>query len=607
MLVHLLLVFGALAAVGCDSSDLGGDTVEVRALVDRQVTEYLRVDPELASSVAVTVEQAGGPYAGRLVDYGPSAERERRAMLERFVSELDAVVTAGLSDADRTTVEVARSIYAAMTASGDIGYGRQYPFSHYGHSPYLVNQISGPHIDIPYMMTNDQVVTSVADADDYLRRLGAFGVTFATVEAKLRADAEAGVTAPRVLLERTLEVLDGFVVSPIEENTLVSAFDRELEDARIDEPTRQRLVGEARRLVETTVYPAYRHLREVVAELVPKAHTESGVWAVPDGDAFYRANIRALGGSDLSAEAIHEIGLGEVDRITAELDTLFEAQGLTEGSVGVRVAAAGIDSSARYPDSDAGRQAVLDDLNGWVREVSVRMPDYFGFIPAQAIEVRRIPVFQEATAPGGYYAPPSLDGTRPGVYYINLRDMGEVRRFALRTLTYHEAIPGHHHQIATQLSVGDLPLVRQLSPFNAYVEGWALYAEQLASEMGLYGDDPWGDIGRLVDELFRAVRLVVDTGIHQERWTREQAIAYMTDVTGKHASEVVPEIERYMAWPGQALGYKMGMLGILALRADARERLGDAFDLRAFHDAVLRGGAVPLDVLEQNLASLGAE
>lgn len=601
-----VLFVGVLVTTACGTQEPGGgQTVEMRALVDRQVTEYLRVDPELASSFAVPVEQAGGSYADRLVDYGPSAERDRRAMLERFVREIGAVDVAGLSEADRTTAEVARSIYAAMTATAGNAYGRQYPFSYYGHAPYLVNQISGPHIDIPYMMGNDQVVASVADADDYLARLEAFEATFGTVEAKLRADAATGVTAPRVLLERTLEVLDGFVETPAESNSLVSTFAKKLEDAQIGDADRTRFVAEATRLVDETVYPAYRSLRAVIDELIPDAREEAGIWAVPDGEAFYRASVRALGGTDLTPDEVHAIGRAEVERITSELDARLAAQGRTDGSVGERIAASGQDPRARYPDSDEGREQLLRDLNGWVREVSARMPKYFGNIPPQAIEVRRIPTFQEATAPGGYYAPPSLDGTRPGVYYINLRDIGEVRRFALRTLTYHEAIPGHHHQIATQLSVGDLPLVRQLSPFNAYVEGWALYAEQLAWEMGLYEDDPWSDIGRLVDELFRAVRLVVDTGMHQQRWTRAQAIEYMTDVTGKHASEVVPEIERYMVWPGQALGYKMGMLRLLELRADARERHGDAFDLPAFHDAVLGSGAVPLDVLERMLAGTG--
>lgn len=592
----------AVSAVGAArAATAAAAEADVRALVNRQVAEYLATDPELATSLGVSPEEAGGPYLDRLVDYSPAAEAARRAMFRRFVRELDAVDREGLSREAAITLDVARSIYGGMTASSEIEYGRQYPFWYYGHTPYVVNQISGPHIDIPNILANDQAVGSVEQVEAYLRRLSAIGPTFAGIEAKVRSDARLGVTPPRILLERTLEVLDGFLADPPAENTLVSTLGPKLEAADIPAAERTRIVAEAARRVESVVYPAYRSLRGVIAELVPTARTEAGVWALPDGAAFYRANIRALGGSDLSPDSIHAIGLAEVDRITAEIDGLLRSQGLTEGTVGERLAALGDDPRHRYPDSDEGRATLLDDLNGFIDAMEARMPRAFSTIPPQEVEVRRIPAFSEATAPGGYYSPPAMDGSRPGVYFINLRDMEGIRRFALKTLTYHEAVPGHHHQIATALSAGNPALVQRISPLNAYIEGWALYAERLAWEMGMYDDDPFSDIGRLVDELFRAVRLVVDTGMHHRRWTREEAIDYMTSVTGKHASEVVPEIERYMAWPGQALGYKMGMIRILELREEARSRLGDAFDIRGFHDAVLVGGAVPMDVLERKV------
>ena len=590
-----VVLTGACEGTGSEGS--GG--MALRDLVERQMTEYLVTDPELSSSVAIPVAQAGGTYADRLVDFSPAAEQHRRALFERFLAELDAVDREDLNDESLVTLDVARSIYGSMVASEDISYGRQYPFWYYGHTPYVVSQISGPHIDIPNLMANQQAVTSVAEADDYLARLTAFGPTFDGIIEKVRADADAGVTPPRILLERALEVIDGVLATAPAEHDLVTTLATKLDEAGLDDGDRERIIAAATESVAESVLPAYQRLRDTLASLVPQARTESGVWALPDGEAFYRAAVRALGGSDRDPDAIHDIGLSEVDRITAQIDLLLQAEGLTDGTVGERLVALGEDPRFLYPDSDEGRARLIADLNAQVAEISERMPEHFNTIPPQAVEVRRVPIFSEATAPGGYYDPPSLDGSRPGYYNVNLRDMASIASWTLNTLTYHEAVPGHHHQIATALAAGDQPLVRKLSPLNAYTEGWALYSEQLAWEMGLYDGDPFGDVGRLSDELFRAVRLVVDTGLHHKRWSREEAIDYMARTTGSPASEVQAEIERYMAWPGQALGYKLGMLKILELRENAQASLGDAFDIRRFHDVVLLGGAVPMDVLER--------
>ena len=590
-----------LLVTACEGTGSGGsESMELRELVERQMAEYLVTDPELSSSVSVPVEQAGGPYAGRLVDFSPAAEQNRRALFTRFLAELDAVDPEHLDADARVTLDVARSIYGSMVASSDIGYGRQYPFWYYGHTPYIVNQISGPHIDIPNLMASQQSVTSVADADDYLARLAAFGPAFEGISEKIQADAEAGVTPPRILLERALEVVDGILATAPADHDLVTTLAVKLDEGgRLPDGERERILSEATARIEDTILPAYRGLRDTLASLLPQARTESGVWALPNGEAFYRASVRSLGGSDLSPDDVHELGLAEVDRITTQIDALLASEGITAGTVGERLLALGEDPQFLYPDSDEGRERLIADLNTQVAEISERMPQYFRTIPPQPVEVRRVPEFSEATAPGGYYDPPSLDGTRPGYYNVNLREMSSIASWTLNTLTYHEAVPGHHHQVATALATGDQPLVRKLSPLNAYAEGWALYSEQLAWEMGLYEDDPFGDVGRLSDELFRAVRLVVDTGMHHKRWTREQAIDYMATTTGSPASEVQAEIERYMAWPGQALGYKLGMLRILEMRESARESLGDAFDIRGFHDVVLVGGAVPMDVLER--------
>jgi uncharacterized protein (DUF885 family) len=283
------------------------------------------------------------------------------------------------------------------------------------------------------------------------------------------------------------------------------------------------------------------------------------------------------------------------------MDAILRAEGYTEGTVAQRMVGLTGESRFLYPDTAEGRRELLDDLNGYIADITREMQPLFRTAPPYRVEVKAYPVEIQDGMPGGEYQSPSLDGSKPGTYWINLRDMNGVPKFALRTLTYHEANPGHHWQVALNLAQDDLPFLRRMSPYNAYAEGWALYAEQVAWELGVYEDDPYGNLGRLQDELFRAVRLVVDTGLHHKRWSREQAIAFMADATGNAESSVVAEIERYMAWPGQALGYKLGMLKILALREKARAALGDDFDLAAFHDLVLLEGAMPMSVLEERV------
>jgi uncharacterized protein (DUF885 family) len=280
------------------------------------------------------------------------------------------------------------------------------------------------------------------------------------------------------------------------------------------------------------------------------------------------------------------------------MDAILSAEGYGDGTVGARMTALGTEARFLYPDSDAGRAELIADINRYIEEISVTMAPLFRTQPPYQVEVRAFPVEVQDGAPGGMYSPPSLDGTKPGIYWINLRDPNGNPRYSLKTLSYHEANPGHHWQIALAMAQSDLPFLRRIAPFNAYIEGWALYSEQLAAEIGMYRDDPFGDLGRLQAELFRAVRLVVDTGLHHKQWTREQAVEYMAETTGQPASDVAAEIDRYMAWPAQALGYKLGHIEILALRDEATQALGERFDLAEFHDLVLLAGALPMAVLE---------
>lgn len=580
-------------------------SVDVSALVDTQMRTLLRLLPEAGTYYGVPEDQAGGAYGHRFGDYSPAGEQQKRQLVVELLAEVDAVPLDGLSDADRLTVDFARSLYGATAASRGITYGAQQPLWR-GHLPYLISQLSGPHIDIPNLMAYQQSVATAAEAEDYLARLRAFGPTFDGVIEKLAFDADLGVGMPRVLLERTLEGLDGVLAIAPAEHDLVTSLANKLSGSDLSDPEQRAIVDEATAAVSDVVLPAYERLRAALALQLPDAREEAGVWALPEGEVFYRHAVRQMTGSELSPDEIHDLGLREVARIEGEIDALLTSEGITGGTVGERLTALSADPAYHYPDTEEGQAEVLDLLRAQVAQIQERMPDYFGILPPQELQIRGVPEVSEATAAAGYYDVPSLDGTRPGIYWINFRDMTAWPSWTLATLSYHEGVPGHHHQLATAMTLGELPLLRQIAADNAFVEGWALYAEQLAMEMGLYDGDPLGNVGRLRDELFRAVRLVVDTGLHRKRWTRERAIDYMAATTGTAMSDVVAEIERYMAWPGQALGYKVGMIQILELREAARESMGESFDLRAFHDVVLGAGMVPMDVLRSRVEAWAA-
>jgi uncharacterized protein (DUF885 family) len=390
---------------------------------------------------------------------------------------------------------------------------------------------------------------------------------------------------------------------PAVKHPLIRALDEGTAKAGLAKRTRQIALRRAMTALQKRARPAFAQLRAEIAAMVPIGRAEAGLWAQPSGDALYAANVRALGDTQLSPDAIHEIGMDEVGRITTQMNTLLSAQGMAEGSIGARMAALARDPKNQFPDSDAGREALLTYVRQKVEGAESLYAKFLpeALIPKQALVVKRVPVATQDGAPGGFYDGPSLDGSRPGTYWINLRDMAAVARFRLPTLSYHEGVPGHHTQGSVATAYGEAPLLLRIASFNAYQEGWALYAERMMAEMGVYADDPLGDLGRLQDELFRAVRLVVDTGIHHKRWTREQAIRTMQDITGIAETRVVAEVERYMAWPGQALGYKLGQLRLLDMRQRYLAKRGKGQDFRAFHGTVLEAGAMPLSLVEAQL------
>jgi uncharacterized protein (DUF885 family) len=439
----------------------------------------------------------------------------------------------------------------------------------------------------------------VGDAEDYVSRLRAVGVKFDQVLEGLRKREELEIYPPQFVVTKVLEEMRNFVATPVEEGILMKSLLDKMKEAGLPEGEQKRVALDARAAIEETVYPAYGRLIAYFEALDDKVEGNYGAWSLPDGDEYYRQMLKIFTTTDYDPRYIHQLGLAEVDRIQAEILQILADQGW-DVSGGFTAAINEMAESPRfyYSDSGEGRDQILADYQAIMDEISAGLEPWFDVVPESGVEVRRVPEFKEKTAPGGYYEIPAMDGSRPGVFYANLYDIKATPTYGMRTLAYHEAIPGHHFQLAIQQQQDDLPFFRRLIPFSAYSEGWGLYAERLAWEMGFL-ENPYDNVGRLQAELFRSVRLVVDTGIHEARWTREQAIDYMLANTGMAESDVVAEIERYFVMPGQATAYKVGMIKILELRDYAKSELGDRFDIREFHNVVLTNGSVPLDILEQ--------
>lgn len=544
----------------------------------------------------------GGPLARTLDDYTPAGEAAARGSLQSARDYLAQVRLAADSELARH-LPLISAILENATRSASISYGKINPFNFSGHVPYVVSQLTGPHVDGLNWMMEQQSLASVQAVDAWIAKLDGFGSRIPGVIEKVRADAALGCTPPRALIEKTIPILESFLNGKASHQPIIEAVQLRTEAAGLSLRLRQMATRRAITALQKRARPAIEKLRLELLTMLPNARSDAGVWALPDGAAFYAANVRTLGDTALSPDEIHKVGLGEVARVSAEMNRLLAARGMTEGSLGARMMALARDPSNQFANSDAGREELLAYVRNKVRDAEARYAELLpgDLVPRQSLLVKRVPVATQESAPGGYYDGPSLDGTRPGTYWINLRDMSAVAKLRLPTLSYHEGVPGHHTQGSIAAALGETPTLVKIASFNAYAEGWALYAERLMAELGAYRDDPLGDLGRLQDELFRAVRLVVDTGLHHKRWTREAAIAWMLDATGVAESRVTAEIERYMAWPGQALGYKLGQLRLLSLRERMKAKSGKRFDIRDFHSGVLGGGAMPLDLVEARL------
>jgi uncharacterized protein (DUF885 family) len=509
--------------------------------------------------------------------------------LRSIHEELESFDVDRLDRQEQLSYEIADWMLTRLSAAADRWRFHDYP----------VNQLFGAQNEFPSFMESAHQVHSVGDAEDYVARLDKVPAKWKQLMEGLREREKRKIRPPRFVVAKVLEEMRNFVHTKPEANILYTSLEAKLREAKLEEREQTRLLALAKTSIEKRVYPAYRTLIAYFDELYPRTNDDAGVWKLPDGKRFYADLLELYTTTKRSPAEIHALGLSEVARIQSEMRGILNAQGYeSDTSIGDTMRALAAEPRFSFSDDQKGRAEILKTYQTIIDEIGADLKPFFLHKPKMGVEVKRVPEFKQKTAPGGYYELPPLDGSKPGVFYANLYDIKATPRFDMRTLAYHEAIPGHHFQVALAQEQTDLPLFRRLAPFTAYIEGWALYAERLAWEAG-FQKDPFDNLGRLQAELMRAVRLVVDTGLHEKRWTREQAIDYMAQNTGLAMSDVVAEVERYIVMPAQACTYKLGMMEILRLREQARRELGKAFDIRRFHEVVLDNGPMPLFILER--------
>jgi uncharacterized protein (DUF885 family) len=572
----------------------GSEDARLRARLDAIFEALVDDSPEFATGLGLD-KGARAPLKARLDDYSLAAKARRLERARGWLADLrgvnrDALSASSKVDYDVVVYHLDRQVYG----------GDRYKFGSTGrnYAPYVLSQQNGVYSDVPDFLDSQHRVTTVEDAEAYLSRLSGFAVAMDQDLERLRHDVALGVVPPDFTCDLTLAQLRALRNQPAEQTVMVTSIAKKAADAKLPGDW----AGRANRIVFSEVFPALDRQIAAVTELKRRARPDTGAWALPDGAAYYADAVKNSTTTNYTPDEVHRMGLEQVAEITGRIDAILKGQGLTRGTVAERLTALNADPKQLYPNTDAGRAQLLADLNRQMDEMYAMLPKAFATLPKAKVEVRRVPVFIQDGASNGYYQSAALDGSRPAAFYINLKNTHDWPRYNLPTLTYHEATPGHHLQIALAQESDRIPIVRRTGfGSSAYSEGWGLYAEQLADEMGAYDRDPLARAGYLQSLLFRAARLAVDTGIHAKRWGRAQATRYMVETVGNTPARSQREVERYFVSPGQATSYKVGHTTWVKLREDARRRLGPRFDLRAFHDVALRYGNMPLTVLERHI------
>lgn len=560
-------------------------------VLDDTARNLLQLFPESATSLGVD-RGTDARLRRRLSDRSAAGQRAIAARLRRDLAKIEAIDPKPLSHSVKTSIEVVRSAYATSLEGFALPYG-DITVGGWRNTPYVVIQNVGAYLDVPRFLDSDHPIDSPRDAEAYLERLRQYPLQLDGELERVRAARDMGLIPPAFLLDKTLAQLKLSAKSASEGGVLVDSL------LRRTQAMRGQWERDARAIVTGEVIPALnRQINEIEAAR-KSATDDAGMWARPHGEQFYRWALKASTTTSMTPDEVHALGFEELERLHSQMDVIMRGLGFNSGSVGERMQAIAKDPRYQFAEGDAGRAEIMAFIDARLRWIRKQMPRAFHALVDPNMEVKRLPPEEEPGAPTAYGGAGSIDGRIPGKFWINLRTTGLHSRFALADLAFHESIPGHIWQGEY---THEMPRIRQLLAFNAYSEGWALYAQQLADELGAYENDPVGRLGYLQAISFRACRLVVDTGIHAKRWTREQGVRFFVERNGSNPLEVASEVDRYCSWPGQACGYKVGHSEINRQRDLARSKLGARFDVRDFNDTVLRGGNVPLDVLGSNVA-----
>jgi len=560
------------------------------ALLDGIANNLLSLSPEAATSLGIDIGARAG-LRSQLADRSAAGQQRIARQLRTDLARLNAFDASGLSYATRTSFDVVRSAYTTSLEGFALPYG-DITVGGWRNTPYVVIQNVGAYLDVPRFLDSDHRIESAQDAEAYIARLQSYARQLDGELGRIQAARANGLVPPAFLIDKALGQMRLSAKNAREGGTLVESIERRAKNIPGD------WAGRARMIAAQEIAPALdRQIRELEAERAV-ATNDAGIAARPHGDEFYRWALKASTTTTMSPDEVHELGQSEVKRLHAQMDTILKEIGYSQGSVGERMKGLANDPRYKFAEGDKGRAEIMAFIKDRLDWVKAQMPRAFNKVVNPNMEVKRLPPEEEPGAPAAYGGAGSIDGKIPGRFWINLRTTDLHSKYSLADLAFHEAIPGHIWQGEY---THEMPLIRQMLAFNAYSEGWALYAEQLADELGAYDNDRVGRLGYLQSIAFRACRLVVDTGLHAKRWTREQGVRFFVDVNGSNPEEVASEVDRYCSWPGQACGYKVGHSEINRQRDRARAALGAKYDLKAFNDTVVRGGNVPLDVLTRNV------
>ncbi|MDH1469534.1 DUF885 domain-containing protein [Shewanella sp. GD03713] len=576
-----------------DSQNVASTSVAAQSESEKAnaLFETIFMENIMASPIAQTYMGIKQDY-DKWDDIGDEADARELARTKKQLAEVNQLDASKLDPQTRLSLTL-----LTQNLNNDI---KDYQWRYHN---YPVNQMHGGHSMIASFLINQHQITDVSDAKAYISRLNGVPKRLSQLQQALEIRADKGIIAPKFVfgyvISDSQNIIKGAPFDKGEDSALLADFRKKVNALSISETEKNQLIADAEKALVSQVEPAYQTLIAYIKTLEAKADTRDGVWKLPDGEAFYNNALARTTTTHMTADEIHQLGLAEVERIHNEMRAIMKKVNFN-GTLQEFFTFMRDDPQFYYPNTAEGKAAYLADATKLIDNMRSRLDEVFKVKPKAAMIVKQVEAFREKSAGKAFYEQPAPDGSRPGSYYANLYDMKAMPKYQMEALAYHEGIPGHHMQIAISQELKDIPKFRKFGGYTAYIEGWGLYSESFPKEMGLYAD-PYSDFGRLAMELWRACRLVVDTGIHAKKWTREQGIAYYVDNTPNAKSDAKKMVERHIVMPSQATAYKVGMIKLLELRHKAEKQLGDKFDIRDFHTLVLANGALPLDVLEEQV------